>query len=83
MEPVEKLPTVSFVADAKTGCERITMIFYPNDRDHCLSLRTTLLGRGTSVIDGRRGTPPEQLSPAIPRNFERETTLSSRSIGRK
>ena len=56
VEPVEKLPTVSFVADAETG-ERITIVFYPND--HEIYLGTTLIGRGTSVIGGRMGPPPE------------------------
>ena len=48
--------TVSFVVDAETG-ERITIVFYP--LDHEIYLGITLIGRGTSVVGGRIGPPPE------------------------
>ena len=56
MEPVEKPPTASLVVDTESG-ERITIVFYP--RDHEIYLGTTLIGRGTSVIGGRMGPPPD------------------------
>ena len=56
VEPVNSLLTVSFVADAETG-ERIAVVFYPED--HEVYLGITLIGRGTSVIGGREGPPPE------------------------
>ena len=56
MEPVDKLPTASLVADAETG-ERTTTVCYPHD--HRIYPGTALLGRGTSVIGGRRGPLPE------------------------
>ena len=57
MEPVEKLPTVSFVADAETR-EITTVIFHPNDHENYLQ-GTTLPGHGTSIIGGRGRPPPE------------------------
>jgi hypothetical protein len=56
MEPVVKLSTASFVADEGPG-QRITIVFYPDD--HEIYLGTTLIGRGTSVIGGRKGPPPD------------------------
>ena len=56
VEPIDKLLTVSFVADEGTG-QKTKVIFYPNN--HNIYLGTTLIGRGTSVIGGRRGPPPE------------------------
>jgi hypothetical protein len=56
MEPVIKPITASFVVDTETG-ERITIVFYPEA--HAVYSGTTLIGRGTSVIGGRMGPPPE------------------------
>ena len=56
VEPTAKLSTVSFVPDGETGQE-ITTVFFPDD--HEIYLRTTMIGRGTSVIGGRIGSPPE------------------------
>ena len=56
VEPTAKLCTVSFVANDETG-QTIMIHFYPND--HEIYLGTTLLGRGTSVIGGRKGPSPE------------------------
>lgn len=56
IEPVETLTTVSFDADTETG-EKITIVFYPDD--HEIYLGATLIGRGTSVIGGRRGPSPK------------------------
>ena len=56
VEPTPKLLTVSFIADDATG-QKITIVFYPND--HQIYLGTTLIGRGTSVIGGRKGPLPE------------------------
>ena len=56
MELAAKLLTVSFVADGEDG-QRITIVFYPDD--HEIYLGTTLIGRGTSVIGGRKGPPPD------------------------
>jgi hypothetical protein len=56
VEPGTKLLTVSFVADEETG-QRITIVFYPDD--HEIYLGTTLIGRGTNIIGGREGPPPE------------------------
>jgi len=58
MEPVEKLSTVSFGADAEIGEKTTVILRYPNDHESYLG--TTLLGRGTSVIGRRRGPPPEE-----------------------
>jgi hypothetical protein len=57
VEPVETPHTISFAADAESG-ERITIVFYP--LHHAVYLGTTLIGRGTSVIGGRKGPRPEQ-----------------------
>lgn len=54
--PEEKLLAVSFVADAEPG-EGIAIVFYPDN--HETYLGTALIGRGTSVIDGRMGPAPE------------------------
>ena len=51
-ESTAKLPTASFVADDETG-QKITTHFYPSA--HEIYLGTTLLGRGTNVIGGRKG----------------------------
>ena len=56
MEQNDRLRIVSFVADTETG-GRITIIFYPDD--HEIYLGTTLIGRGTNVIGGRRRPGPE------------------------
>lgn len=56
VEPGEKLSTVSFVTNTETD-EEITIVFYPDD--HEIYLGTTLIGRGTSLIGGRRGPSPE------------------------
>jgi len=48
--------TVSLVADAETG-EKTTVTFYP--REHEIYMGNTLIGRGTSVIGGREGPPPD------------------------
>ena len=55
-EQVNDPPTYSFIVDTATG-ERITIVFYPFD--HAIYLGTTLIGRGTSVIGGRMGPPPD------------------------
>ena len=56
LEPMEKAVTYSFDADKATG-ERITVVFHP--KHHNIHLGNTLIGRGTSVIGGRMGPPPE------------------------
>ena len=56
LEPMEKAVTYSFGADKVTG-ERITVVFHP--QLHNIHLGNTLIGRGTSVIGGRMGPPPE------------------------
>jgi len=56
VEPIDKLLTASFVADKGTD-QKIKIVFYPND--HAIYLGTTLVGRGTSVIGGRKGPSPE------------------------
>ena len=48
--------TVSFVANEGTR-QKITIIFYPDD--HEIYLGMTLIGRGTDIIGGREGPPPE------------------------
>ena len=55
-ESTAKVSTVSFVADDETG-QTTTTRFYPDD--HEIYLGTTLIGRGTSVIGGRKGPSPE------------------------
>ena len=55
-EQVNDPPTYSFIVDTETG-ERITIVFYP--LDHEIYLGITLIGRGTSVVGGRIGPPPE------------------------
>jgi hypothetical protein len=55
--PQKKLYPVSFDADDSRTGQRITITFYPEDDE--IYLGTTLIGRGTSVIGGRRGPPPE------------------------
>jgi hypothetical protein len=56
VEPVKELTTISFAAKKETD-EKVAIVFYPND--HEVHLGTTLIGRGTSVIGGRMGPPPE------------------------
>ena len=55
-EPVQKLSTFSFGVDKETG-ERITVVFYP-DHHNIYYPGTTFIGRSTSIIGGRMGTPP-------------------------
>ena len=49
-------PTAEFVGDDEAG-NQIEIIFYPED--DTIHRGTTLIGRGTNVIGGRRGPPPE------------------------
>ena len=56
VEQKAKLFTASFVADEQAG-KNVAVVFYPED--HEIYLGTTLIGRGTSVIGGRRGPPPD------------------------
>ena len=56
VEPTAKLFSVSFVPDDETG-QKINIVFFPDD--HEIHLGTTLIGRGASVISGRKGPPPE------------------------
>ena len=56
LEPIAKTPTYSLEAEKATG-EKITVVFYPGQ--HNIHLGNTLIGRGTSVIGGRIGPPPE------------------------
>ena len=70
--PREKLHAVSFVADEATG-QGITITFYPDD--HEIYLGTTLIGRGTSVIGGREGPPPESTELGDTRNLRRGNDL--------
>jgi hypothetical protein len=72
VEQEAKLLTVSFSVDAETG-ERITIVFYPDD--HEIYLGTTLIGRGTSVIGGRRGPPPEPAQVRDTRNLREGNDL--------
>jgi len=64
--PREKLHAVSFVADGGAG-QRTAIAFYP--ADHEIYLGTTLIGRGTSVIGGREGPPPESTKLGDTRNL--------------
>ena len=56
MEQAKDPPTYSFIVDTETG-GRITIVFYP--LDHAIYSGTTLIGRGTNVIGGRMGPPPD------------------------
>ena len=57
LEPVEYLTTYSFSDVEKVNGTRIKVFFHPEH--HSIYLGTTLIGRGTSVIGGRMGPPPE------------------------
>jgi len=57
LEPVENLLTYSFSGVGKVNGPRIKVFFYP--QLHIIHLGSILIGRGTSVIGGRMGPPPE------------------------
>jgi len=56
LKQVKDLTTYSFGIEKETGGS-IAVVFYPEL--HSIYLGTTLIGRGTSVIGGRMGPPPE------------------------
>ena len=74
VEPAKKLFTSSFVGSTGTG-ERITIFFYPGDHDD-IYLRTTLIGRGTSVVERRRGPLPQPTQFSDTRKFREGNGLT-------
>ena len=73
LEPVENLTTYSFSGVEEAAGPRIRVFFH--FEHHRIYLGTTLIGRGTDVIGGRMGPPPESTELGNVKKLQQENDL--------